>query len=137
MRITQKALRLDGLGISQARYRELEWFCYQYPEKRRKAQSLCGLSRGAPPGISRSGDPSDPTVQAVIRRERLLHECEQIERACHIAGECDAIAQFLLQYVTRPDKPPIDFVPCGRRQFFDIRRRFFLVLHQQREAQGR
>lgn len=34
------ALRLQKAGISEARYRELMWFCYQYEEKREMAEAL-------------------------------------------------------------------------------------------------
>lgn len=122
-------------GISDARLRELTYFCYQYQEKRRLARALASpasMALATLPGGT--GQYSDPTFRAAARREALLRDLEDIEQAA-----IDACADFLnptqlLAYVTTPEKPPVDTFPCGRRQFFDRRRAFYLALHRRRLA---
>lgn len=125
--------KLSDLGISEARYRELEYFCYQYKEKRLKAHRLLDPApQRATPG--RGSDVADPTFQAAARRERLLQDIEDIEQsAIEAAGSHGTVlASWLLSYVTCRDKPPIDTIPCGRRQFYALRRRFFVILDGRR-----
>ena len=78
--------------------------------------------------------PGDPTGATVARRELLLADCEDMEQAAieAAAGYGTGMADYLLRYVTRADKPPIEFAPCGRRQFYDLRRRYFAALHLRR-----
>lgn len=128
-------LKLDDYGISEDRYRELMFFCYQYPKKRAQ---ICAMAREESSGIRearRGGGGDDPTLRAVIRREALLKDCEDVEQAVLEASGAwgdVGIAKWLLSYVTKRDKPPIDTIPCGRRQFYDLRRRFFCALHVRR-----
>lgn len=126
------ALQLRDQGISEMRYRELEYFCLQYGEKITLAASLAH---------TQADYTFDPTGKAVCRRDQLLHDVELIERAATVATvECGKPGLFdgLLRYVTRADKPPIDTLPCGRRHFYEVRRLFFCVLDVMLEdARGR
>lgn len=131
------ALQLSAYGIGEARYRELEYFCLQYGEKQALLRAV-GPGRGwrVGDGGKGGGMPGDPTGEAVARRERLARDVEDIEAAAReaVGGGPDApMVGWLLRYVTRPDKPLLDQMPCGRRQFFELRRRFFCLLHVKRE----
>lgn len=132
-------VRLQEDGISQLRVRELENFCLQYQEKRERLQDLLHSMPRAVYSLApgRSG-PGDPTGKAAVQiaTEGLMREIEDIEEAAREAaresGENDAIAGHLLAYVTRRAKPPLDTIPCGRRQFYSMRRRFFRALDRRR-----
>lgn len=128
---------LERYGISRERQKELEWFCLQYPSKKHELASLSTVS----PRLYGGGGGTtigDPTFRAVVRRERLLKDCDDVEWAANeaIGDDGDVLRRSLIQRVTRRDKMPMDFVPCGQRQFYQYRTRFFVALDQRRQNRG-
>lgn len=134
------AIKLEKNGISENRYRELEFFCLQYDEKKRQLQALLHQSPPPPDGMPRARNLSDPTAQTAIRIEGLSQDCEDIEQSIEAAvgkNEDPVMRRWLRLYVTRRDKPLISDIPCGRRQFYDMRKRFFCVLNEKRSPRGK
>lgn len=132
----ETALRLESAGISDERYRELLYFCYQYPQKKAQLDAALDAPLSARPldPMPRGSNKSDPTLRAVIRRDIIERDVALIERSAAEAcgGQSPALQRFLLENVTSRQKNPIDRAPCGRRQFYAVRRRFFILLDLRR-----
>lgn len=101
-------LRMEQYGISQMAYRELVYFCLQYEDKRRRARSA----------------PS-------TKREDLLQDVAMIDQTA--AEAAPNFREALLQNVTARVPYERLAIPCGRRQFYAARRRFFCLLARRRK----
>lgn len=119
-------LKLDKYGISRYAYRELLNFCLQYPDKKLQLEGMYGPRAVNLTGMPGGGDISDPTAQTAIRTERLRDDVEAIEAAAKEADE--AIAPYILRNVSSGTPYEYMPVPCGRRQFYEMRRKFFYLL---------
>lgn len=127
-------LKLEKHGISSERYNELKYLCLQYDDKRRELRAILHTSGGSFGVDGRAvGSVGNPTLRKVIRREMLLCDCEDIEQAAIAAAGGDGVMyQHLLRHVVAKRKPPIDTIPCGKNQFYDMRKRFFIILDEKR-----
>lgn len=126
---------LEPFEISASRYRELEFFCYQYGEKQEALSDILHGTHTPLDGMPKGCNVSNPTERAAIVAAILSKDCEDIEQAVIGATSekgASALYQYLLNYVTRRKKPPINSIPCGRRQFYEMRKRFFVILHEKR-----
>lgn len=153
MSVSTRPIKLDEWGISWEEYKELTYFCLQYEQKKRDAAALLTLRLSTPtPAIYHkggkeygtflphgSGQTSDPVAATAAKRDRLLSDVHMIEQAAIIAGELKSggnVYSALLKAVTtrggvrsvmaNPNTRP----PCGERQFYEARRRFFWVLRE-------
>ncbi len=122
----QWALKLDEYGISKSEYEELKAFCRRYDEKRAEAADMLYRTTGKLTGMPRGSNTSDPVCAAAVQRDRLLRDCEMIEQAA-IAASGDLYA-YILRNVTRDEGITALKPPCGRRQFYEARRKFFFLL---------
>ena len=113
-----RPISLRQMGMSREAYRELEYFCLQYAQKRREAAQLLG-AKG----------------EAGRRRARLLRDVDIIEGAARAAAE--DLAPYLLRAVTERAGVQSVFArtrpPVGERQFYNLRKRFFVELKRRRE----
>lgn len=96
----KRDLSLRRYNIGKYRYRELKYFCLQYPEWVSEA------ARG----------------NNINAANRIM-----IEQAAQEADE------FLMPYILKNAADNIPYerlgnVPCGRRQFYQARRKFFYLL---------
>lgn len=123
----QKDLNLDKYKISKYRYRELKYFCLQYDEKKQRLAALRGLG-----AVTYSNEPhgngiSNPTAAKAERVQQLVQDIEMIEQT---AMEVDSVNyDSLLANVTAANLP-YEYLStaCGRRQFYENRRKFFYLL---------
>lgn len=127
----ERDLRLDQYGISWRRYRELKYFCMQYNEKKEKIKSIIGLSAvnyGHVAGRNKKNH-SQTEIQA-IKVDKLSDDVKLIEDTINEAD--NTIYKQLLENIT--ESVPYEYlqVPCGRRQFYRARRKFFYLLSQKR-----
>ncbi|SCI67298.1 Uncharacterised protein [uncultured Clostridium sp.] len=105
----ERTLELGKAGISREAYRELLHFCRQLEEKKRRLSHLRGW-----------GGPD-------WERARLERDVALIARlAREAAGE--ALEQALVLNVCYGVRFEALGAPCGRRQFYEMRRRFFTLL---------
>jgi len=150
---SNRPLKMAEWGISWERYRELQYFCLQYGQKKAEAEALLTLRISTPPPVTwthggreygaylpRGGmGPGDPVAQLAAKRDRLLEDVRLIERAAAQAvldeGLGEALTPYLLRAVTTKNGVQAVFrarkghrPPCGERQFYALRRRFFAVL---------
>lgn len=124
----QKDLHLEKYQISKYRYRELKNFCLQYGEKKQQLAELRGLGAVSYCTQPQNSRISNPTAERAERAQRLAYDIELIEQT---AMEADIINyQSLISNVTAPDMP-YEYVSalCGRRQFYEARKKFFFLLH--------
>ena len=88
--------------IPRERYRELKYFCLQYPRKKERAKDTYALSAAAPSGMPSASGCSDPTAKRAESREREKKDV--------------ALRSY------SPDNPPI--APKGYRLVECIQNRF-------------
>lgn len=149
MSASTRPIKLDEWGITWEEYRELAYFCLQYEQKKREAAALLTLklSTPAPVTFKKNGleygefmphgsGIGDPTARTMERREHLLRDVRMIERA----AECAAgdMAPYILRAVTTRGGVQSLFArerpPCGERQFYALRRKFYWVLREIRNG---
>ena len=127
----ERDLRLDEYGISWRRYRELKYFCMQYNEKKEKIKATIGV-----PAVNYSrtvgGNKSiySQTEIQAIKVDKLSDDVKLIEDTINEVD--NTIYKQLLENIT--ENVPYEYlqVPCGRRQFYIARRKFFYLLSQKR-----
>ena len=125
-------LSLDEYGISRWEYKELLAFCRQYDEKRTRAADLLYRTTGNLSGMPRGSNTSDPVCASAVQRERLLRDCEMIEQAAIAAdpGGYQAIIKNVTQGIVYERSGYLG----GRRQFFEMRRKFFFLLRNRKKG---
>ena len=123
----KRDLRLDEYEIGVFAYRELNNFCKQYREKKKKLRELESPYKSPKlTGLPSGSGPSDPTGRIAERAAVLSQDIDMIERAANKAAGRDA--QNLLKNVTLGIAWEYLPVSCGRRKFYDMRRLFFYLL---------
>lgn len=126
----ERDLSLEGYEISRERYRELKYFCRQYPEKKARLADARGLSGQNWDGMPHAATVGDPTARRAEKALRYARDVELIERvAAEAAPECP---RELLRNVT--EGVPWEYLSVyhGKRQFYAMRRRFFWLLDTQK-----
>jgi hypothetical protein len=152
-----RPLKLDDWGISWEAYKELSYFCLQYHQKKRQAAALLTIaSSTASPAtyhvngteygvfLPHGNKVSDPVSATAERREKLLDDVRMIEKAVAIAcgDEGEGIKTALLKAVTTRGGVQAIYSdhrtrpPCGERQFYAIRRKFFYILSEMRAVKN-
>ena len=127
-------LKLDKFGIDMNRYRELKYFCRQYPGKKKELKKLRQMadSLGSPSAdkAPRSSFVSDPTARRAEKMADLSHEIDIIEQAAYEADPYDW--QELLRHVS--EGVPVEHLELTQcwRKFYETRRRFYWLLSQRR-----
>lgn len=120
-------LKLSDYEIDGDLYRELLYFCRQH---RKRVKELTAIRGGfndvRARDMPRGSDTSDPTARRAERAMRLSRDVEAVEQAAIAADS--GIYQFILKSVTEQMRYEYLPCPCGRRQFFEARRRFFWEL---------
>jgi hypothetical protein len=136
-------------GISRWAYEELRAFCRQYPEKRKQADMLLGLSahgnietyhkqegeKQVEYGVvmPRGGNTSDPTASTVFKRDRYLADCDLIDRIAKAVDNGGWENALILNCCYGTGYEVIDpaVLPnSNRNAFFQARREFFFRLYE-------
>ena len=123
----------DDYGISRNRRKELEAFCLQYEEKRRKIQS--GISSVQVDGIPGSNYKEGPVEKQAIQNSTYLHDVRMIEEAAIRANP--GIWKYLLKSATRglpyeriEYADELGRIPVGSTEFYAYRRLFYRYLDE-------
>lgn len=106
------------LGVRREKYRELQYFCLQYEEKKEAVLS----------GVERKGGHRARVSED--KRERLRKEVELIEQTAIETNP--EIYQYLLKSVTEGTSYEYLNVPMSKGRFYDYRRLFFALLAEKR-----
>ncbi len=127
----RRDIKLDKYGISKHKYRELKNFCLQYREKIAERNSYYGISAVQITGMPKGASKDDATFNKVMRASKLSDDIELLEQTARAADA--ALFQYIISNVA--DNIPYEQMnnpPCGRRQFYEARRKFFYLLSQKR-----
>lgn len=133
----RRDLKLDKYNISLNRYRELLYFCRQYPEwKDELRYNTDCLKSPDLTGQPKSTEITDQTSRLAIRRAELASKCELIEQAAIKADE--EVYQYIIKNITDENAGynylrMILRLPMGRNQFYEARRRFFWILDKNKK----
>lgn len=120
----RKDIKLWKYDISTDRYRQLHYFCRQYPEWKSKLNY--GLSAVNNDGMPHGNNISNPTEQQALRNEKWISNVNLIEQT---AQEADPyIWKSILNNVAYGITYEYMDVKAGRRQFYNSRRKFFFIL---------
>lgn len=123
--------------IERHRYYELKHFCLQYPDWKKAYLALDGMSKRLNDIGSVSGRYSnnDPTGRCAVARTFYSERIEMIEK---VARNTDTeLASYILEGVTKGVsydclKARLD-IPCCKDTYYDRYRRFFYLLHKERQ----
>lgn len=125
----KRDFHLEKYNISRYRFRELKNFCLQYDELKRKLKDCYSLNSVANDGTPHSTAISDPTAAAAMQAAKCSEAIDLIENCVCEACGCSAVYDALLTNVTRGTAYEyLPHVPTGRRQFYEMRRKFFFLL---------
>lgn len=123
----KRDLKLDEYGISKLAYRELINFCLQYNEKKKKIKELHDPYYSPRiTGLPCGNGMNNPVEQAVLKAEQLSRDVELIHNTA-VETDCE-ISEAILKNVTQGIQYDYLEVPCGRRQFYAKRQKFFFLL---------
>ena len=123
-------LKLEQYRISPLAYRELKYFCLQYAEKVRARNEARNTVRAPLPGGIHGSGPGTPAENAAERAVALSRDIDLIEATAREAAP--ELYEAIMQNVTQGVRYEYLAVPCGRRQFYEARRKFFYLLASKR-----
>lgn len=124
---------VDAVVLPKETQYELTWMCRSYNKlklQRAQAYKLPSISydnTGA--AKPKTGTHSDPTAQAGIAAAMISSKLDAIDDALAYAAD-DVMREYLRRSVCDGIKYEyLGAVPMGRRQFYNLRARFFKVLY--------
>lgn len=119
-----RELHLGKFDISKERYIYLKSFCLLYPQWKKNGNY--GVSGVQYDGMPHSLSNSSPTEIQALKNAKYAANIVLVENACKEASL--PIWRFVLKNVTEGVTYENMRVPCGRRQFYEARRRVFEYL---------
>ena len=124
----RKDLNLHRYDIGRNEYRELYYFCRQYREKKARLAAIYSPSGGFGGGAPNGSGAKDPTAARAMQAMKIEEDVRLIEEtARETAG--DVMSRAILRNVCDGTRYEALRPPCGRNQFYELRRRFFFLLH--------
>ena len=123
--------------IPRNRYYELKYFCLQYDEWKKELLAITpyAYSKLDISHSSASGKHSDPTEQAVEKRDIYARRIEMIERAAYATDP--VLAKYILAAVTKDYSygylQTVMGIPCSSRTYYRYYHLFFWYLDRERE----
>ena len=121
--------------ISKHRFYELKHFCLQYPEWKEELKQIPVEPSITFDKVGQGHGVSDPTYNAVLRRENLTDKLKMVEDAARLCsnnlGRYVLIAVILgMSYETLLGRYQI---PCCKETYYEAFRKFFWVLSKIRK----
>lgn len=123
--------------LERHRYYELKHFCMQYPIWKQAYASLDGLHAARMDGIvagkiNTVGNPTERCAEAMLFYADRMRMVEQAAKEAD-----DALSSFLVLAVTQGVsyehlKAKLE-IPCSRDKYYELYRRFFYLLHKERQ----
>lgn len=128
--MNDRTKRYEGYGISRDRYMELKFIARQYDAMIAAEKRLRNGETDRKGGRSGKWKQTDPTGNAAvdIACRSLAPRIRAIEDSARAACGEDALWKYIMRCVTRGETWEMMAPPCGRRQFYAMRRRFFIEL---------
>lgn len=115
-------------GLSRWRYRELKYYCLQYPEWREKIRSMTYIKSVKISDMPKSSKIENVTEKIILKKIELEQKCKIIEQTAKEVGF--SIYKELIANVTEGVSYYNLNVPCGKEYFYKVRRDFFLKLSE-------
>ena len=122
--------------IEKHRYYELKHFCLQYPVWK-KAHALLGFLNDRPlkEAHVQSSGMSDPTFKYAEARLYYSQRMRMVEKVAERADP--VIGKYVFKAVisgsTYACMNASENIPCGKDQYYEVYRRFFWLLDQERK----
>lgn len=132
--MSRRPITSKAFDLSKARYYELKYWCRQYPEWKAKVRQVCGISNVQYDGMPHGTGASNPTEAHAIATEQEWANIKLLEDT--VAAVADGWSKWLLMAVTMDltyDEVRSKGIPCGRRLFYEGRRRFFYMLSKRKK----
>ena len=149
-------INMSMWGISRWAYEELKAFCRQYPEKKAEADALLGVRsvchvveytvgegdkrQTLGTVMPRGNTTSNPVEDTILKRLRLLEDCDLIDRVAGATDGGDWKEDLILNCCYGKGYELLDpaILPTSKRNaFFQARREFFFRLNNERILQRR
>lgn len=128
----RKDLKVRNLSV--LRYRELKYFCLQYPEwKKELLHNRCtyGLKSPILKDVPSGTELVSITEDVALRNIELENNCRLVEQS---AIEADSeIYQYILKNVTEQVSYEYLNVPCCRNYFYKAKNKFFQILSNKKK----
>ena len=122
----------DGYGLSRNRMKELRAFCFQYDEWRQKRADCYTIGSPTISDMPRGGATTSIVERKAIEAQKYSDKIDKIERAALKASDgSEMLYKCLIKCVTRGIRFEHMDVPCGRAQFYSMRRLFFCLLDKE------
>ena len=144
-------INMSMWGISRWAYEELKAFCRQYPEKKAEANALLGVKSSchvveyreadgkmAGTVMPRGNMTSNPVEDTIMKRLRLLEDCDLIDRVAAETDGGDWKEALILNICYGKGYEYIDpaILPnTNRNAYFQARMEFFFRLNNERILQ--
>ena len=127
----ERDLSLGKYKISSNAYRELKYFCRQYREMKDQLSTCYGVGSPILSDTPRGGCTSDSVSRQAEIAIRLKERIQLIEHTAFKVAGGQMYRQLLLNVT---DGVPYEHleVACGRRQFYEMRHKFFFLLHRKK-----
>lgn len=126
----ERDLVLNKYSISRNEYRELLYFCRQYPDKKRELAACYELEVIEPDGMPKGNSTSNPTESKALRAEKLSKDIAMIENAAlKVMPYC---YRELIKNVTEGKPYSSLQIHYSERHFYRIKRKFFKALYEAR-----
>lgn len=125
----ERDINLGHYAIGRDRYRELKYFCRQYPGWKDEMADMPNHGGRKPSAEAHMA--ADPTAREAVRRAELSRKCGLVERAAAMADNGCGMYSYLVASVTNGRLA--ERAPCGANQFYALRRRFFYILDNLKE----
>ena len=131
-----RPLNHSKYGISKNRFKELYYWCLQYSEWRDELRYKTDTVRSIEiTAIPTAHGNRDATQNLAIRRAQLTQNCKIIEQTA-IEADPD-LYQYLLKAVTDEEVTyrylkMVMGIPCGKKMYYDRRRKFYWLLSQRK-----
>ncbi len=127
----ERDLNLSEYNISREKYRELKYFCLQYPEWKHQLQTLTDdLKAPIITDMPTAHNGTDSTAMIMLKRIELAEKCALVEQTAQEV--CGNTYSPLLKNVTEGVRYESMPTYTGRRQFYENRRKFFYSLAKKR-----
>ena len=127
----ERDLNLSEYNISREKYRELKYFCLQYPEWKHQLQTLTDdLKAPIITDMPTAHIGTDSTARIMLKRIELAEKCTIVEQTAQEV--CGDTYSALLKNVTEGIRYENLNAFRARKQFYEDRRKFFYNLSKKR-----
>ena len=133
----KKDVDLSEYGISQNRYRELKYFCLQYPEWKKELESLSFIQSVKYNNVGSAGNKkSTPTENIALKKMELEAKCKLLDEVIEIALKgMEYLEKSFRDNIIKGKSFEYIDVPCSRSTFYRARRNFFAALSKRLNEQ--